>query len=331
MEQQKEAPQEGGANYLEHSQDSAPRRLPRADELKQAIDPAAFYAAELPDAPPLKRRNGAWSQNILCPFHDEDTGSFGVNLDTGAARCFGCEFYAGGVIDFTMARHGLDFDQAREKLAKDWSLDHGTPPRRDARTPPGRRPPARQPAPQAKPASGPAPMMPIPQEALATRPQAHPTRGKPSAEWTYRDPTGTPLLFVCRFDPPGKRKEFVPLTYWANGWDWKGPPAPKPLYGLDRLAARPDASVLVAEGEKSADAAAELLPGLVAVTTFGGATNPKYCDFGPLRGRRVFIWPDADEAGATYARAVAELAHAAGAESVSVLDLASLAGGPPHD
>jgi len=50
MEPKKNAPREGGANYLEHSQDSAPRRLPRADELKQAIDPAAFYAAELPES-----------------------------------------------------------------------------------------------------------------------------------------------------------------------------------------------------------------------------------------------------------------------------------------
>ena len=43
----------------------------------------------------------------------------------------------------------------------------------------------------------------------------------------------------------------------------------RPIYGLADLAARPDAPVLVVEGEKAADAAAELLPDYVAVTIHG--------------------------------------------------------------
>ena len=48
-----------------------------------------------------------------------------------------------------------------------------------------------------------------------------------------------------------------------------------------------------------------------------GAQAPTKTDFGPLQGRRVLIWPDADAPGAAYAAKVAELARAAGAASVS--------------
>ena len=44
------------------------------------------------------------------------------------------------------------------------------------------------------------------------------------------------------------------------GWHCKAPPTPRPLYGLDRLAARPAAPALVCEGEKTADAAGLLFP-----------------------------------------------------------------------
>ncbi len=93
--------------------------------------------------------------------------------------------------------------------------------------------------------------------------------------------------------------------------------APTPLYGLDRLAARPDAPVLVVEGEKAADAAAVLFPGRVAVAWQGGTPAVGKADWTPLRGRPVAVWPDADkpgrEAAAKVARAIigAEAARAA--------------------
>ena len=59
-----------------------------------------------------------------------------------------------------------------------------------------------------------------------------------------------------------------------------------------------------------------------------GAQAARKTDFGPLAGRRVLIWPDADPPGAAYAAKVAELARAAGAASVEVLDLATLARDP---
>jgi putative DNA primase/helicase len=73
-------------------------------------------------------------------------------------------------------------------------------------------------------------------------PLAHFAWGKPSARWSYRNGSGASLFEVWRFDPVGERKQFLPVTLWrdASGalwWKWKGVPAPRPLYGLDKLTA----------------------------------------------------------------------------------------------
>jgi hypothetical protein len=166
-------------------------------------------------------------------------------------------------------------------------------------------------------------VMPIPADAPAA-PAAHPNLGAPTMRWTYRDAVGATLFFVLRFDPPDAGKTFLPLTLWrapsgALSWRWKGATEPRPLYGLDRLDARPDARILVVEGEKSADAAERLLPDMVATTSPNGSKSARKADWSPLAGRSVVIWPDADEPGAAYAQTVADLALAAGAKSVEIV------------
>ena len=88
--------------------------------------------------------------------------------------------------------------------------------------------------------------------------------------------------------------------------------APRPLYGLDRLAACLEAAVILCEGEKAADAAAELFPEHVAVTSPGGSKAAGKANWSALAQRRVTIWPDADEPGLKYAddvaRALADVA-----------------------
>ncbi|MDG4591288.1 MAG: DUF927 domain-containing protein [Defluviicoccus sp.] len=167
---------------------------------------------------------------------------------------------------------------------------------------------------------------PIPEDAPPI--PAHPAHGRPAATWTYRDPEHRPLFHVCRFDHADGRKDVLPLTLWredgALRWRWKGYPKPRPLYGLHRLAARPDAPVLIVEGEKAADAVGALLPDFVAITSPGGAANAKHADWSPLAGRRCIIWPDADEPGAAYAADVDSLALEAGAAAVSRVDLDAL-------
>ena len=93
--------------------------------------------------------------------------------------------------------------------------------------------------------------------------------------------------------------------------------------GLERLAADPDALVIVCEVEKAAEAAARIFPGSVAVTSPGGSRAAAKADWGPLAGRRVIIWPDNDGTGAKYALEVAAILTGLGCE-LTVIDAAVL-------
>jgi putative DNA primase/helicase len=134
--------------------------------------------------------------------------------------------------------------------------------------------------------------------------------GQPSGVWKYRDATGCLFGAVCRFDMPDGAKQVVPLT-WARHADgreqfrWLAFSKPRPLYGLDILAANPDAGILIVEGEKASDAARTISPGVV-VTWPGGSKAVRYTDWAPLAGRKVIIWPDRDAAGIEAAHAVAK-------------------------
>ena len=159
-------------------------------------------------------------------------------------------------------------------------------------------------------------------------PARHFNHGEPTATWIYRDASGAELCRILQFDFPDRRKEFCPLTLWRSDkglrWRWKAVCAPRPLYGLDRLAANPDAPVIVCEGEKAADAAAIIFPDHVAVTSSGGSQAVAKSDWSPLSCRKATIWPDNDEPGANYANEVAAILTRVGCE-VSVIDSDALA------
>jgi putative DNA primase/helicase len=160
---------------------------------------------------------------------------------------------------------------------------------------------------------------------------------KPSALYFYRTAEGAIVAAVARYEIVGilggTRKDIRPWCYgrrqWTDkagkardktGWHCKAMPEPRPLYGLPALAARPDAPVLMVEGEKTADAAVTLFPEWVAVTWQGGSSATGKADWTVLAGRRVVIWPDADEPGQKAAAAVRDaLADAAGL--VAVVDV----------
>jgi len=135
----------------------------------------------------------------------------------------------------------------------------------------------------------PKPVFPVPADASAPT-FRHPRWGMASQRWAYNDAEGRLLMYVCRFDPEGERKQVVPYSWCkhpdgSERWTWRGITGKdkRPLYGLDRLAALPDADVIVVEGEKTADAAQEL---------FGH--NAVAASIRALEGRRVFLWPDFD-------------------------------------
>ncbi|WP_249780897.1 ATP-binding protein [Bradyrhizobium sp. dw_78] len=165
-------------------------------------------------------------------------------------------------------------------------------------------------------------VVPVPADAPPA-PTIHPKLGRPTARWSYTDAAGRPIGFVLRFDAASK-KEFRPLTYCrpegggAAAWRWESWQGKRPLYGLQELAERPGAPVVVTEGEKACDAARVLLPASVVVTSPNGATNARHADWRPLKGCSITIWPDADSAGNEYANEVVGRALAAGATSVRI-------------
>jgi hypothetical protein len=167
---------------------------------------------------------------------------------------------------------------------------------------------------------------PVPPDAPSA-PAKHPSLGAPSQSWLYRDADGAALGYVHRFEREDGGKEFRPCALWRNTktdalvWRWQAWPEPRPLYGRDRLADRPDAPVLLPEGEKSADAAARLLPEYVCIASPNGSRAAGKADWSPLAGRHIVIWPDADEPGAKYASEAAECINAAGAASVALVTL----------
>ena len=128
--------------------------------------------------------------------------------------------------------------------------------------------------------------------------------------WRFLDAAGRLLWGVLRWTVDGE-KEIRPVSLWrdkATGslrWRVACPPAPRPLYGIDRLAARPDAEVLIVEGEKAADAAARIFPALAVVSWHGGARALEQQDWTPLAGRRCVLWPDADSPGIEAMRRLA--------------------------
>ena len=134
-------------------------------------------------------------------------------------------------------------------------------------------------------------------------------RRKPDHRYAYRDARRELLGYVLRWEAhEGNRKEFRPVTYWrdlAGNTAWKvktWPTGARPLYGLDRLAAHPNAIVLLVEGEKTAEAVefgplAEAFKwdtdGVIGITWPGGGRAIEHADFSPLAGREVVILPDA--------------------------------------
>ena len=120
-----------------------------------------------------------------------------------------------------------------------------------------------------------------------------------TAAWAYRAAAGSITAYAVRFDFGDGKKDVIPMRFLDGQWRWKGYAAPQkpPIYGLDRLAKRPDAPVLIVEGEKTADAAAKLFPAHVCIAWLGGCKAVRKVEWLPVLNRTVTLWPDADAPG----------------------------------
>ncbi len=121
--------------------------------------------------------------------------------------------------------------------------------------------------------SGRRPIIPVPEDAPQMQ-FKHPKHGEPTHAWPYHDAQGGLVGFMCRWDftnAEGKPdKDFLPVAFCELGsgqraWRSAGFPAPRPLFHLPGILAKPDVPVLVTEGEKACDAATELFPDIVCM------------------------------------------------------------------
>ncbi|MFO8237056.1 MAG: hypothetical protein R6U00_02140, partial [Prochlorococcaceae cyanobacterium] len=126
------------------------------------------------------------------------------------------------------------------------------------------------------------------------------------AQWCYRDASGAQLFWIQRLCRGRSGRKAFLHRVWLDG-RWHRPsrqdgfhcewPAPRPLYGLAQLAARPQVPVLVVEGEATADAAGRLFPEHVVISWANGTNAIAKADWTPLQGRALTLWPDADPPG----------------------------------
>lgn len=270
----------------------------------------------------------------LCPFHSERTPSFHVIPEKRFLYCFGCG-WSGNAISFVMEKDGYDFVTACQKLG---GTDMGHEARRAVQAAPHR---DLRPAGEVWVA-----ISPVPDEAPRWVPGVegrvwNVKRGKwwdrlkPERADEYRGAGGELLGYVLRTTIKGDK--ITPMVTWCIGprgqaqWCLQPFPELRPLCGLDDLAARPAAPVLVVEGEKCRYIGRDFLTPYVVITWPGGSHGIAHADWSPLAGRDVVLWPDADQAGlhamlgyehrnGALHEGIAQQAYRAGCASLRIVD-----------
>ena len=230
----------------------------------------------------LKRQGPELAGN--CIFHDDTHASMKINPVKQIFKCFACG--AGGdMVDF-FTKQGHSIDEAKKMIIDGTIIATSTP--------------------TEKTSDITWEDIPSPQQNLPNVAQLNfKDYGNPSNFWAYTDRFGNINGYVLRFDLPEGKKDVIPYTYKKRtennvsktGWFWRGFEVKRPLYNLHELHNRPNAIVLVVEGEKTADAAKILFPQYVVTTWIGGGENVKNADLSPLTGRNIYLWPDNDLPG----------------------------------
>lgn len=225
-----------------------------------------------------------------CVFHTDDKPSMYVTPSKGFVHCFSCGANA-DIIEFIMHVENTDFKGACKILGAkdDWQPSLSVP--------------------KAEP---------VP-DRITSKPPANSQPntfiikglGEPIAKWAYRDAEGGILGYVCRYETDDGKQ----IRVWTYGGTAKSEPSwkcghfsyPRPLYGLDKIAKLPNNAILIVEGEKSADAAQQLVPQYISVTWSGGAMSWNRHDLEILRGKKIILMPDNDDAGRECMQKLAEI------------------------
>jgi len=244
-----------------------------------------------------------------CPFHEEKTPSFSVVPLKDMFYCFGCGA-SGDHLDFIGKSEGWnasnkdDFKKIKQKMI---DLVGGV----ITELKPIQKQPGR---PVKKPKW--IPVTPVPETAPAliskggdgykTGQIYNPKREGTDKEWTsfrpeeiYRYPGHgyvlrvkingkkiTPQITYCRHSESGEER-----------WCMQSFAEPRPIYGLEQLESKPDATIVMPEGEKAADAGKRLFEKAISVSWPGGGKGITKVDWSPLAGRKVLLLRDNDDPG----------------------------------
>jgi hypothetical protein len=151
---------------------------------------------------------------------------------------------------------------------------------------------------------------------------SHPVVPTRTTDYQIKDSTGRLLAVHRRIERAG-----------GKSFTWLGPDGSTGLNGtrsvelsLYRSESLPNlaesAPVVLVEGEKCADALAAVLGPKVGVlaTVTGAAACPSDEVLSVLAGRRVVLWPDADQPGRQHMERIAEALQRIGAAEVKVVD-----------
>lgn len=261
----------------------------------------------------LSRKGGEYV--ALCPFHNDKNPSLAIYRGRDGIeryRCFSCGAGSegGDVIDFLCAIENIDPAEAVKRL------DGEQLPM------PNTRAPRQLPSDEADCWE---PIIPVPADAPPYNPgrtfnPKRPTMEdgsvryvnyKPTLAVEYRNADNELVGHIVRLEFADGQKICPVITYCVGPggerrWCAKRLPPPYPLVGVEQLALRPKAAVMVVEGEKKRAAAAAAMPAFVIVSLLGGAECVKLNDLSPLVGRNVTLWPDADAPGRRAMRDVGE-------------------------
>lgn len=232
--------------------------------------------------------------------NDKNPGSFTINLRQGNWKDFAIDEGGSDLVSlYAYLFHDNDQGAAAQELADNHGVRIGDPATRQAAYEAAKVKNIDDAKPQ--------PVIPVPADATVPT-FKHPRYGQPSTSWAYRDKDGNVLMYVCRFDPEGERKQVMPYSWCKHPpkdgkpeqfrWTWRGitGPGPRPMYGLERLAAMPEADVIMVEGEKAADAGQHIMGDkAVVVSWMGGVETADRAHVRALAGRRVMLWPDFDK------------------------------------
>lgn len=223
----------------------------------------------------------------ICCLHDDHSPSFSFNLATGFFHCFGCGA-SGDIFTFYALKHDLDVRQDFPAVLQGIAQEFGIPI-------------------TSKPTNS---------KSASSSKSANSLESRIVKTYDYTDESGTLLYQICRLEPKDFR---VRRPDGKGGWIWNFGDVPLVLYNLPQVIKADE--VIVCEGEKDADRLNAL--GYTATTNpFGaGKWKPEYSE--PLKGKKVVIPPDNDDAGRKHVEAVAKDTYGK-ATSLKILTLPDL-------